>query len=273
LAYRLCADDAATTADVDELLARVDGYVRAPADNPNARRWQVSLHYVAAKMHLWCGRREEARVEFEHCADLDVLPYSPVLGTKTIDALFQIGMIATSDGDFDGARAAWTRAITMTERLLQGDWKEWMGAPGQPLTFALPEATDVLDIAAECARGLLALPEWSRRSGLSWEIATASKRATRAMLERDLQSLRELDVQRVATLSSVVEREAEMVRKAREFAETESRLTQESAEAERKLADETAEVTRLREELSMLRGSLSWRMTGPVRWALRGFKK
>lgn len=177
--------------DGDVLLRAIDDYCAAPPSNPNAHRWQLSLHFVAACLLQKCGRRGAAAARFRKCAALDAAAYSPILGTKTVEALFRAGMLALADGDDDAARADWTRAVREADRLLHGDWTTFLGDHGQPLPFGLREATDLLDLAACAARALTDLPTWRQRPGHAWEQSAFGWRGSVQMLERALADLRQ----------------------------------------------------------------------------------
>jgi hypothetical protein len=186
LAYRLLDDAATTAGSVDDMLARIEAYVAEPPQNPNVLRWQISLLYVAARLQLWCGRRQQARELFSRCARLDVKAYSPILGTKTIDALLQAGILAAVDRDEIAASQCLVRAITETQRLFQGPWQAILGDPSSPVAFGLVEAADVLDIAATAANELVQLPGRAQRPGFSHEAGAFSIRSHVQLLETAL---------------------------------------------------------------------------------------
>jgi len=144
----------------------------------------VSLQFVAACLLRKTGRRAEAAARFRRCAKIDAGYYSPVLGTKSVDALLQAGKLALADGDLAAARADWRQALATADRLLHADWSTFVGDPDQPLAFGLREATDLLDLAASAARGLLDLSAAASRPGRSWELLSFGLRPSIAVLER-----------------------------------------------------------------------------------------
>lgn len=191
LAYRLLDDPTTTAAAVDDMVARIDAYAAAAPANVTVLRWQISLLYVAARLQLWCGRRQQARELFARCSRLDVKAYSPILGTKTVDAALQNGLSAAADGDDATARQCFVRAITATERLFQGSWEPILGAAEQPIAFGLVEATDVVDVAAAAGNHLVQLPARARHPGFSHEAGSLSMRSHLAQLETALQDSRQ----------------------------------------------------------------------------------
>jgi ubiquinone/menaquinone biosynthesis C-methylase UbiE len=218
LAYRLLEQRDVPDAAVRTFLGDVDVYCARPAANPNVLRWQVSLHYVAARLLLLCGRRDEAATRFRRCGALDVASYSPLLGTKTVDAWLRAGLLAITDGDATTARTDWQRALQEVERLLRGDWRGIVGDIGQPLAFGLREATDLVDLAARVARALVDLPTWQRRHGHAWEQTSFGLRPSVELLERVLVGSRRWNERLTAQLAEVNEMRARVAAHAAELA-------------------------------------------------------
>jgi len=160
---------------VGETLERLERYDRLAEDSPHAWRWRVSGRFVSGKLLLALGRRDEALRAFECCAELDCLRFSPLLATKTVEALLLAGRIAASDGDSSRARAFWTRAVREAERVTRSDWTNIVGTPEEPVVFGLPEAVQVLDLASRAAYSLQALDTWSQRPGWSWQRSLLSR--------------------------------------------------------------------------------------------------
>jgi 2-polyprenyl-3-methyl-5-hydroxy-6-metoxy-1,4-benzoquinol methylase len=137
-------------------------------NNIHAYRWLVSLNYIAARLLLMIGNRDEALKTFLVCAELDPLGFSPLLATKTILSRFYAGIILVSDGKIDAAKEQFTLGVKESHRVLQGDWATIIGTSDDPLIFGLPEAAEVLEIASQCAQSLKALDRHETSPGYFW---------------------------------------------------------------------------------------------------------
>jgi 2-polyprenyl-3-methyl-5-hydroxy-6-metoxy-1,4-benzoquinol methylase len=172
----------------DDLLRRVDAMCESPADNPHSLRWRVSNLFAAGMLRQRRGELEAACMAFERCARLDVLAFSPLLATKTIEARFRLGCMATAD-DLEAARRHWSAGLLEARRVLSnGDWRDLWGDERSPLPFGLAEASQVLDLAARCGAAL--------RAGASWESspAAAFDRTTRTPVQHASNLATERDV-------------------------------------------------------------------------------
>ncbi|MCC6283845.1 MAG: methyltransferase domain-containing protein [Phycisphaerales bacterium] len=168
LAYRLLERDAMDPAEAEPMLARLDRFVAECDPSPHGRRWRISNQYARASLLMALGRAPEAREAFDACAGMDVLEFSPLLASKTIDARFLSGLISAAGGDHARAREAWRLGLEELRRVLAGDWTNIWGSPARPMPFGLPDVGLMVDVASRCAFGLLWLDEWHRRPGLAW---------------------------------------------------------------------------------------------------------
>ena len=151
------------------LIAALRSYCLAPEGNPHVERWRISNEYALARIELEAGRTPAARELFERCALRDCLRFSPLLGTKTIDAAFWAGWLAMQQRDTAGAGRWWTRGLEEAQRVLAGDWTNVIGSAEEPLLFGMRELTDVADLASRCASGLHLLTEFGDRPGVAAE--------------------------------------------------------------------------------------------------------
>jgi 2-polyprenyl-3-methyl-5-hydroxy-6-metoxy-1,4-benzoquinol methylase len=186
LAYRLLEQENPPAERVEALLDRIWQYDRQADDTPHAWRWRVSNAYVAGLLLLALGRRHEAREAFLKCAALDVLRVTPLLATKTVDALYMAGLLAALDGQMDAARQCWVRALREVQRVLHSDWTNIWGTPEKPLSFGLPEVRQLADLAVRCVRALDEPEDWCGRPGRTWAGAHDNQAATLARLEKEL---------------------------------------------------------------------------------------
>lgn len=186
LAYQALGDATADRDSIDQVIAQIDEYCAVLTSNSNSVRWQVSLHYVVGCLLQSMGRREQAAARFRRCADVDAGIYSPILGTKTIDALLQAGLMAVADGDEAAAQQDWQRALEACERLIKLDWHAFVGDRKQPLSFGMWEARDLFDLTARVAQGLVDLSAQTLRPGQTWELVSSGLQVRVRALERAL---------------------------------------------------------------------------------------
>lgn len=175
LAYRLLETPCANAAAIQHHIERIAAYHAQADDKPHAWRWRISNEYIAGRLWMNLGNRAAARASFLACAALDALRFSPLLATKTVDALFLAGLLAASDGDLSAARDCWQRGLSETRRVLQGDWRNVWGALDSPASFGLPEVAQLADLATRCSFGLNALEYWQERPGLAWVLAQTNQ--------------------------------------------------------------------------------------------------
>jgi ubiquinone/menaquinone biosynthesis C-methylase UbiE/glycosyltransferase involved in cell wall biosynthesis len=138
-------------------IAAIDNYVKVAGTNPNCIRWVISNLFVKGLIFLAIGNRAEARNTFLECASIDPMQFSPLLATKTVNALFLAGVIYLHDENMERASECWQRGLQEARRVLSGDWTNIWGSAQKPLYFAIPEVTQVLDLATNCAYGLVFL--------------------------------------------------------------------------------------------------------------------
>lgn len=169
LAYQALEQREFDSGKAEALLERIAHYEKVADDKPHAWRWVISNQYVAGRLLLALGKRTEAREAFLRCGEMNCLKFSPLLGTKTVDAFFQAGLIAACDGDPDAARESWKRGLLEARNVLQRDWTNIWGRPEDPASFGLPEATQIADLATRCSFAIRALGHWNRGPGAAWE--------------------------------------------------------------------------------------------------------
>jgi SAM-dependent methyltransferase len=176
------------------LIDALRAYCLAPDGNPHVERWRVSNEYVLARIELEAGRTAEARRVFQTCALRDCLRFSPLLGTKTIDAAFWAGWLAMQARDVADARRWWTRGLEEARSALSADWTNVIGSIEEPLLFGMRELTEVADLASRCASGLHLLSEFEDRPGVAatqtWRSLTGLLRAREQELALTRESMR-----------------------------------------------------------------------------------
>jgi len=176
LGYRLLDAPALPQPEASALLARLTAYEAAvtslgPAATPHAHRWVISNAYMAAQLLLAMGHRPEARDAFRRCAAMDVLTFSPLLASKTIDASYHAGLIAACDGDMHAALTDFRRGLCELIRVLAaGDWTNIIGSIDEPLTFGLIDLQQGVELASRCAFAIEAAPMLGDRPGYAWTL-------------------------------------------------------------------------------------------------------
>ena len=190
--------------DPDGLAAvrpQVGEYLANGRPGPHQRRWQVSIAYAAAVISFLGGDNHSAIAYLDACIEIDPIPYSPLLGNKTLDALHLKAVLLASDGDFQGARAALEESVLLPRRWtsssmhnsLHRSWLNIMGVERNPLPFGFAEMAVLFDKASRAAY-LLSMIDTARQR------PAAFAREAEGFLERQIASLRtELAEQRDAT--------------------------------------------------------------------------
>ncbi|WNG43550.1 methyltransferase domain-containing protein [Archangium minus] len=170
LGYQVLGDPQAPEAQVRAFIADLRRNLSPDARNPHELRWRISLSFLLACLLRKVGELRAARDTFEACATLDWRPFSPTIGTKTVEAWFHAGLLSWALGEPAAAREAWRRGVAEAEKLLGVDWKEYVGRPEQPLRFPLRVAVEFLDAATRCTQALAATYEASTHSpSLLWK--------------------------------------------------------------------------------------------------------
>ena len=166
LGYRLLESAGSDFPPTSDLLRQIEKYLGAIPPNPHAFRWQISLSYLRALLLRSSGALREAEEAFRACGKMDFLRFAPHLGTKSVDACFQAGMLALTRGDEDRAREDWFSGVRVVERLMSCSLESLLVNVQEPAPFergdGLREITLILDSATLCANGLRFLARKSR---------------------------------------------------------------------------------------------------------------
>ena len=149
-------------------IERLDAFATAQDGSPHARRWVISGEYVAARLALAVGDRDEALGRLRRCAAMDATAFSPLLGTKTVDAACRAGVLLAMDGRLNEAREAWIGGIREAHRLAAGSWLNVIGDERSPQPYGLHELAQVIDAASHCAGWLGASGRLEEQPGFAW---------------------------------------------------------------------------------------------------------
>jgi SAM-dependent methyltransferase len=174
----------------DELKQAVDRYLAIKRTSPHQRRWKVSIAYAWGVTEFIQQDVDEAERYLTLCSDIDPVPYSPILGNKTLDALFMRAVIHAGRGEFDDVRVLLYRSISLARRLSTGGlkntwlatWLNVVGSKRAPLPFGLAEMAMLFDKSARAAYMLAVVETSAERPG-------AFARESRGFLERQISYL------------------------------------------------------------------------------------
>ncbi len=161
LGYHFLESPQCSPKGVAETRDRVRAFDAAADASPHAQRWRCSCWFVVGRLLMSIGDMEGARESFERCVGVDVLSFSPLLATKTVEARWWLGVLAARGGDLAQARVHWRSGMEEARRAAAADWRDVIGDPERPLAFGLPELSQVLDQAARCAWALAAASPFS----------------------------------------------------------------------------------------------------------------
>jgi len=228
--YSLLAEPFVEASAALEALERIRAYAALPDSGPHRLRWQVSLLFAGGELARKRGDRAAARELYERCAAIDTSAYSPLLGNRTLDALFRLATFAMDDGDAPRARSLLARSVSEAERLCSGSWLNVRGAPDRPLPFGLAELSQLLDKASRAAYALAALDSGATRPAVFAAEAQGFHERLLAFKESDLAALRAGNEGLVRELSRLTARVDEF---ARELIAKEARIHELGAEVVR----------------------------------------
>jgi SAM-dependent methyltransferase len=169
-AYSLLEQNDTPPARLEELTARAEEYAACGNHNPHVLRWKVSLLYAVALLHRAVGDHKKAEAFFLRCAAYDVLPYSALLGAKTVDALCNAAILAVVQGKRDEAEGSLKKAMQEASRLAQGAWLNIIHDVDRPFEPGFPEMAQLMDKASRACYMLGELRTAALRPGLAFSV-------------------------------------------------------------------------------------------------------
>jgi len=172
------------------LLDEICKYAQIVQTNPHVLRWQVSLLFVGAELARAHGKFNDAERLYLACAEIDVMRYSPLLGNKTLDALFWLARITLGRCEYMTARYYLTKSVEEAKRLVSGSWLNICGDINHPLPFGLAEIAQLMDKASRAAYMLASLDDYERRPGILYSEAKGFYERQFFWKDSDLSSLR-----------------------------------------------------------------------------------
>src|SRR5262249_54246528 len=116
LAYRALESPECSPRWVAEFADRVRRFDDDADPSPHAQRWRCSNWFVLARLRMRAGDPGGAAAAFDRCTRIDVLGFSPLLATKTVEARWWLGLLAAQHGDLDAARCHWHAGLKEAQR-------------------------------------------------------------------------------------------------------------------------------------------------------------
>lgn len=153
-----------------QLLTAIRAYAALPAAPPHRLRWQISLLFVGGELARQRGETGLARELFEDCASRDACRFSPLLGNKTLEALFRLATMDVAAADLPRARERLQRTVVEARRMVSGSWLNVCGDLARPIPAGLAELAQLLDKASRAAYALVVLESALQRPAMfAWE--------------------------------------------------------------------------------------------------------
>jgi SAM-dependent methyltransferase len=142
----------------------IEAFVAKPPRTPQEIRWCISNQYLLARLYLRSGRLREAEEAFVRCLSLEPVAHAALqatgdsscalIATKTVDAAFHAGWLASRRQDRAAAREYWTQGIAAAGRAVIDGWHSYTGPRLMVRPYGLYEASVILTTASRCELGL-----------------------------------------------------------------------------------------------------------------------
>ncbi|SEK23909.1 class I SAM-dependent methyltransferase [Xaviernesmea oryzae] len=270
IGYSLLALEDLSPQAVDDFKREVQPLLIKLDERPICIRWKISLNFLLSQMCMMIGRTNDAVAHYHACIEIDSNIFSPILAIKTVEACYNLGLIALQQGTMRDAGNYWKRGIKLCREALNHDWLNVIGSSETPLTFGLPELSLLLDLASRCAFALDALPwhvtrpgyvytqmslDWTsvrRHQALAHEMDNKKTAVRLTEASRERQELFDIAEERLTEMQRLAREHRELFEVAEERLLEMHRLSRERQElfdvAEERLA-QTHRLSRERQEL------------------------
>jgi len=144
---------------LDAIRSQVDAYIAIKRPGPHQRRWQLSIAYASSLAAYLDGNVKLSLHYLDACIAIDPVPFSPILGNKTLDALYLKAVILVTSGDIRGAQALLRQSALLPKRWTSSSvrnawyrsWLNIIGLKEAPLPFGLAEMAMLFDKASRAA--------------------------------------------------------------------------------------------------------------------------
>jgi SAM-dependent methyltransferase len=164
LGYRRLEGEEPDSARALPLEGWIEAFVAKPPRTPQEIRWCISNQYLLARLYLRSGRLREAEEAFSRCVSFEPAAHAALqatgdsscalIATKTVDAAFQAGWLASRRRDHATAREYWTQGIAAAGRAVIDGWHSYRGPRITVKPYGLYEASVILATATRCEQGL-----------------------------------------------------------------------------------------------------------------------
>jgi hypothetical protein len=242
---------------------------------PHALRWRVSCMYVLGLLQSDESGNDIAQQTFAACAEIDPRPFSPLLGTKTIDSMLRVAKCWAEQGNITEARKWWSKGAAFARELMQGDWLNITGPltaregepPEEPLAFGMREAAEILLLGTKCA---LALRESERRVTAPAIAAELMRAETFAEMHADAQRVwkqkASLEQQLATERQNAAQEREKLLSWNASFQAEKQWLSEQAATWNAKTAQLEQEILRQREWIERLQQDHAWATREIATW-------
>lgn len=282
--YSLLEEEPEKLSSEDGIFVQISRYASLSPASPTQLRWQVSILFAAALLRQARGECAEAEELFMRCAATDVSPYSPLLGNKTLDALFQAAIFAVERNAVSEARERLRASLRTAVRLARGEWLNAIHTCEEPFEPGFPEMASLMDKAARACYALGELDTRALRPGLSQSLAKGFFESQAAYKDSLLHGMREYGKGLLRIVcdyeKKVCEQDASWQRYAREQAAAQTALLEKIEACNQQLIASNQQLAAYRQQISekdaLISGyenSRSWRLTRPLRSVSKSLRR
>ncbi len=154
IGYQVLKNPSVSAKSVRDIIDRMRPHVERLEASGHNRRWQISLAYLSGQLYLKIGDRISALQTLEIVASSSIDNFNASLGTKIIDAAYEVGILHFTHGKFDLARHWWQITVERAFELLRIPLEEFVGQRDNPLVFPTICGVEFLDSAVRALRAL-----------------------------------------------------------------------------------------------------------------------
>ncbi len=154
IGYQFLNDPRASACSIREIIDRMRSHIERVEAIGHNRRWQISLAYLAGQLYLKIGDHNSALNALEIVASSSIDNFNASLGTKIIDAGYEVGLLHYAHGRSDVARHWWQLTVERAFELFRVPLGEFIGKIENPLVFPTVCGVEFLDSAVRALRAL-----------------------------------------------------------------------------------------------------------------------